>query len=85
MGLVNRVVPRAELEDATNEWAARLANGPTRSIALAKWLTNRSLDTDRVGAFWDEGWAQELNNHTEDSKEGMKAFMERRPTEFKGW
>jgi 2-(1,2-epoxy-1,2-dihydrophenyl)acetyl-CoA isomerase len=85
IGLVNKVVPRAELQATLEDWAGRLAAGPTRAIAMAKWLTNRSLDTDRVGAFWDEGWAQELVNATEDSSEGMRSFAERRPPEFKGW
>ena len=41
IGLVNRVVPDAQLTEVTAEWAARLAEGPTRSIALTKWLVNR--------------------------------------------
>ena len=85
IGLANKVVPRAELEKALNELAGRLANAPTKAIAFAKWLTNRSLDSDRVTAFWDEGFAQELVSGTEDSKEGMRSFAERRPPEFKGW
>ena len=85
IGLANKVVPRAELEKTLNELAGRLANAPTKAIAFAKWLTNRSLDSDRVTAFWDEGFAQELVSGTEDSKEGMRSFAERRPPEFKGW
>jgi 2-(1,2-epoxy-1,2-dihydrophenyl)acetyl-CoA isomerase len=85
MGLANVVVPRADLEATLEDWAGRLASGPTRAIAMSKWLTNRALDTDRVGAFWDEGWAQELIGATEDNKEGMRSFVERRPPEFKGW
>ena len=85
LGLVNLVVPRAELEKVTAEWAGRLAAAPTRAIAFAKWLTNRALDTDRAGSFWDEAYAQELVSATEDSKEGLAAFVERRPPEFKGW
>src|SRR5438067_6341150 len=85
IGLVNRVVPRAELEKTLTELAGRLAAGPTKAIAFAKWLTNRSLDSDRTAALWDEGYAQELVSGTEDSKEGMLSFVERRPPEFKGW
>ena len=78
-------MPRAELEKTVAEWAERLASGPTKAIGFAKWLTNRSLDSDRPGAFWDEAYAQELTNASEDSREGMTAFAERRPPEFKGW
>ena len=84
LGLVNRVVPLAELESATREWAERIAAGPTKALTMDKWLLNRSLDSDRQGAFDDEAWAQELVQATADSQEGMNAFRERRPTEFKG-
>ncbi len=85
MGLVNRVVPRAELDKILTEWAERLASGPTKAIGMAKALANRSLDSDRGTSFWEESYAQELVNSTEDAREGMRSFMERRPPEFKGW
>ena len=85
LGLVNLVVPRAELEKTTTEWAQRLAAAPTKAIGFAKWLTNRALESDRAGAFWDEAYAQELVSTTEDSKEGLVAFVERRNPDFKGW
>jgi 2-(1,2-epoxy-1,2-dihydrophenyl)acetyl-CoA isomerase len=85
IGLANRVVPRAELDKALGEWAGRLAQAPTRAIAFTKWLTNRALETDRTGSFWDEAYAQELLTRTEDLQEGRASFIERRPPEFKGW
>jgi 2-(1,2-epoxy-1,2-dihydrophenyl)acetyl-CoA isomerase len=85
LGLVNRVVPRADLEATVRELATRLANGPTKAIGMAKWLTNRALDVDRATSFQDEAVAQELITHTLDSKEGIASFVERRPSEFKGW
>ena len=85
IGLANKVVPRADLEKTLAEWAGRLASGPTKAIAFAKWLANQAVDSDRNGAFWAEGYAQELVSGTEDSKEGMMSFVERRPPEFKGW
>jgi 2-(1,2-epoxy-1,2-dihydrophenyl)acetyl-CoA isomerase len=85
IGLVNRVVPRADLQATVGELATRLANGPTKAIAMAKWLTNRALDVDRSTSFQDEAWAQELVTHTLDSKEGVASFIERRPSAFKGW
>jgi 2-(1,2-epoxy-1,2-dihydrophenyl)acetyl-CoA isomerase len=85
LGLVNRVVPRAELPALAAEWAARLATGPTKAIGVAKYLTNRALESDRTTALWDEAVAQELVTATEDCREGLAAFAERRPPVFKGW
>ncbi|MGA8724054.1 MAG: enoyl-CoA hydratase-related protein [Acidimicrobiales bacterium] len=85
LGLVNRVVPRDELHDLAGQWAARLASGPTRAIAAAKYLTNRSLESDRAAALWDEAVAQELVVGTEDCREGLRAFAERREPTFRGW
>ncbi|MFD6311852.1 enoyl-CoA hydratase/isomerase family protein [Streptomyces nigra] len=84
LGLVNRVVPDAELEDAALGWAVRLAVGPTRALALTKQLVNASWDSDRAGAFAAEAAAQEINLTTEDAAEGLAAFVERRNPEFRG-
>ena len=85
LGLVNRVVPSAELQKTVEEWATRLAKGPSRAMAFTKWLVNRSLETDRAGSFWDEAYAQEIVSSSSDAKEGMASFMERRDPEYKGW
>lgn len=84
-GLVNRVVPADGLEAAATELAGRLAAAPTRAIALTKWLVNRSLESDRAGAFHDEAVAQELVMHSEDAQEGVAAFVERRDPIYRGW
>ena len=85
IGLVNRLVPRAELQATLEEMAARLAKGPTKAIWIAKWLTNRALDVDRATSLYDEAIGQELVTNTSDMKEGIASFVERRPAEFKGW
>ncbi len=85
MGLVNRVVPRSDLLVEAGAWAARLAAAPTKAIGVAKYLTNRALDTDRATALWDEAVGQELVTGTEDCREGLSAFAERRPPVFRGW
>jgi 2-(1,2-epoxy-1,2-dihydrophenyl)acetyl-CoA isomerase len=85
MGLVNRVVPGAELEATAVGMAERLAAGPTKAIGFAKHLINRSLESDRRTAFAEEAYLQDLNNLGEDAKEGMLAFIERRDPEFHGW
>ena len=85
LGLVNKVVPRTELMDEVGVWAARLAAAPTKAIGVAKYLTNRALDTDRATALWDEAVAQEMVTGTADCREGLTAFAERRPPVFRGW
>ncbi|HET6953681.1 MAG TPA: enoyl-CoA hydratase-related protein [Acidimicrobiales bacterium] len=85
LGLVNRVVPDAELAPTAAEWAGRLATGPTRSIGLTKALLNRSLDSDRATAFREEALAQELNMTTRDANEGVDSFVERRAPVYEGW
>ena len=85
LGLVNRVVPQAELADAATDWAERLAASPTRALMLSKWLLNRSLDSNRLGAFEDEAWAQEMASYTQDFQEGVAAFKERREVQYRGW
>ncbi|MER6025082.1 enoyl-CoA hydratase-related protein [Streptomyces sp. NPDC001851] len=84
LGLVNRVVPDADLAKTTRDWATRLASAPTRALALTKHLVNTSLESDRATAFAAEAWAQEINMTTEDAQEGLRAFRERRGAEFRG-
>ncbi|HWJ98086.1 MAG TPA: enoyl-CoA hydratase-related protein [Acidimicrobiales bacterium] len=85
LGLINKVVPAGELDDAVEAWAARLAVAPTRSLALTKWLVNTSLESDRATAFQNEAVAQELNMGTVDANEGVAAFVERRDPTYRGW
>ena len=85
MGLVNRVVPADQLDATVKEWAELLALGPTRTIALAKKLINGAHDIDRATALAQEAWAQEMNLSTHDGQEGVRAFVEKRNPEFKGW
>ncbi|MFD0720731.1 enoyl-CoA hydratase/isomerase family protein [Streptomyces globosus] len=84
LGLVNRVVPDGEVERCAREWAERLAQGPTRAIALAKQLVNASLDGDRATALAAEAAAQEINMATADAAEGVAGFVERRTPRFRG-
>jgi 2-(1,2-epoxy-1,2-dihydrophenyl)acetyl-CoA isomerase len=85
IGLANRLVPRAELRATLEEMAGRLAKAPTKAIWVAKWLTNRALDVDRATSLYDEAIGQELVTYTDDMKEGIASFVERRPAHFKGW
>ncbi|MFK0045120.1 enoyl-CoA hydratase/isomerase family protein [Streptomyces sp. NPDC090741] len=84
LGLVNRVVPGEELEAAAREWAERLAQGPTRALALTKQLVNASLDGGRAAALAAEATAQEINMTTADANEGVASFVERRSPKYLG-
>ncbi|QNE75702.1 enoyl-CoA hydratase/isomerase family protein [Streptomyces finlayi] len=84
LGLVNRVLPDAELTSVAHDWARRLAGGPTRALALTKHLVNAAQDTDRATAFAAEAMAQELNMTTHDAQEGVRSFVERRPPKYLG-
>ncbi|MFB6619277.1 enoyl-CoA hydratase/isomerase family protein [Streptomyces sp. NPDC056367] len=84
LGLVNKVVPGQDLEAAAREWAERLAQGPTRAIAMTKQLVNASLDGDRATALAAEATAQEINMTTADANEGVASFVERRTPKYLG-
>ena len=85
IGLCNKVVPQADLIDATREWAERLAQGPSKSYMFSKWLINRSLDVDRRTLAEEEAWAVETITRTADAQEGIASFRERREPVWRGW
>jgi 2-(1,2-epoxy-1,2-dihydrophenyl)acetyl-CoA isomerase len=85
LGIVNKVVPAAELGDATREWAERLASGPTKAIGWSKRLLHDASALSRRDLLEEEAMLVELNASTEDSKEGVASFRERRAPEWKGW
>ena len=84
LGLVNKVVAAAELEATAREWAERLARGPTFALGLSKRLLNRSLDADLATCFSEEAFTQALVAQSDDMREGIRAFMEKRPPAFRG-
>jgi len=85
LGLVNRVVPAEDLAKTVAELAGRLAVAATSSITLTKKLLNASLDQPRADALLAEAMAQEIQGRSLDAAEGVRAFMERRSPEYKGW
>jgi 2-(1,2-epoxy-1,2-dihydrophenyl)acetyl-CoA isomerase len=84
IGLVNKVVPAEELQAAARSWAERLASGPTFAIGMSKRLLNRSLECDLETALDEEAMVQSIVTQSDDTKEGMMAFAERRQPIFKG-
>lgn len=84
LGFVNFVVPEADLAAETDKLVARLAKGPTRGYGQIKRLMYASLGNsmEEQGRLEAECYGQIL--HTEDVKDGLKAFFEKRPPNFQG-
>ena len=84
LGLVNRVVPEGEALNVAMELAAEIsANGPL-AVRHAKAAANRALDVDLVSGLEYEADQFALLFATEDAREGMTAFGEKRKPKFKG-
>lgn len=84
MGLVNRVLPDAELDAFVDDWATRLAAGPPIALAMTKRLLNNSLNVTLEEALDDEGLSQTVNFATRDTIEAISAFAQRREPSFEG-
>ncbi len=84
IGMVNRVVPRDELDSATVELASRLASGPPQGLKFTKKALQTSPDRDWQAQFDYEHFAQVACLLTEDYQEGRRAFLEKREPVFQG-
>ena len=82
IGLVNKVVPQAELLDACRAMAQRILKNGGYAVTLAKQAINAGLDTDLANGLKMEADAFALSFSTHDKKEGMTAFLEKRPAEL---
>lgn len=83
-GLVNRVVPHAEVVTAAQAWARRLAQGPTMAISMTKRLVNNEWNMDLVSALESEAQAQALMLMGEDHRIFYEAFKEKTEPKFVG-
>jgi 2-(1,2-epoxy-1,2-dihydrophenyl)acetyl-CoA isomerase len=83
-GLVNRVVPAAQLMETVAAWAGSLSTGPTLAYGLTKRAMNQAWHSDLFGALEYEAHLQEIAGRSHDNKEGVTAFLEKREAQFKG-
>ncbi|KLU61156.1 1,2-epoxyphenylacetyl-CoA isomerase [Peptococcaceae bacterium CEB3] len=83
-GLVSKVVPDGELSAEAWQLARRLADGPTRALGLTKIMLNKSLNFNLLDFLELEASYHALSGGTEDFKEAVKAFGEKRKPEFRG-
>ncbi len=84
MGLVSRVVPESDLDDAVAALATRLADGSPKTTAFTKRAIRKSLDRDMEAEFDYEIFAQVQCLQSPDHREGIAAFREGRKPVFRG-
>ena len=84
LGLINKVVPAAELDNHTDELAQKLASGPTKAIGLSKRMINRVTSLDLQEAMEYEALNQDIAGKTSDHLEAVSAFLEKRQPKFSG-
>jgi 2-(1,2-epoxy-1,2-dihydrophenyl)acetyl-CoA isomerase len=83
-GLVHAAVDALQVEDAVRELADELASGPTVALGLTKWLLHEGESRALREQLADEALALELSSRSDDFREGLRAFQERRPPRFEG-
>jgi enoyl-CoA hydratase len=84
LGLVNKVVPAAELDKAVDEVIEKLVSKGPIALGLVKLAVNNGMDMDLNRALYYEAECFGTACGTEDAKEGTKAFIDKRKPEFKG-
>ena len=83
IGLVNKVFPPEKLKEEAMELAKKIASRPPLAVRYAKEAVNRSQE-DSASGFALESYLHALSCTTEDKKEGVSAFLEKRKGKFKG-
>ena len=83
-GAIHRSVPEPDLDAAVAEIAGRLASGPTVALGLTKWLLDAGSSAELHAQLANEAFALELSSRTEDFREGLAAFREKRAPRFEG-
>lgn len=84
LGLVNSIFPADQLASAVREIAGRLAQAPTKALGLTKRAMNKAFQLSIDEALDYEAHLQEIAARTADHREGVAAFLEKRPANFTG-
>ncbi len=83
-GAIHRALPEAELDAATEALVAELARSATVAVGLMKWCLRQSQEASLGQSLANEAFALELSSRSQDFKEGLKAFQEKRAPKFEG-
>ena len=84
IGLINKAVPADKLDSEVSTLAKQLAEGPTVAFGMAKKIINKGLSMDLSSVLECEAFGQTIAGTTEDAREGITAFLEKRKAKFKG-
>ena len=84
LGIIYKVVPPAELDAAVKELSDHYAKAPTKAIGLIKKMIGQSFHSDLDEMLEYEANYQEIVGNSEDHKEGVKSFNEKRKPNFTG-
>ena len=84
VGLANKAVPLEKLDEEVASVAEQLAKAPTKAIGLIKRTLNKSVAANLDTILDYEASVQQIASETDDHKEGVKAFLEKRKADFKG-
>ena len=77
-------MPPPALDAAVDDVVAQLASGPTVALGLTKWLLGAGASADLEAQLASEAFALELSSRTDDFREGMTAFRDKRAPRFEG-
>ena len=84
LGLANKSVPLAELDEAIRQYTDYYATSPTKAIGLMKQMLNKSGSSSLNDMLKYEAYCQDIAGSSDDYNEGVTAFLEKRKPKFTG-